>query len=255
MSLVSRILYLMTILAFQGSAQTITEKPAAYLREATVTQTAEVVRITANSPRPLLQTLEALQHMYGWTVGYEDPRYSSPGDVVEAMNNGSRTELPAGGEFSVEFPAKATDQEKTLRLIVDAYNQSKNPGRFELRRTTEGDFYVTGVAAHNEKGAMSSQEPLFDIAITLASQERSVADSLDLLCSAVAAQEHTTIVVGISPRSILEHTTAPIGGSKKSARELLIDCLRATHRNLYWRLLFNPAAKCYFLNIHSARPA
>jgi hypothetical protein len=85
------------------------------------------VHVTANSPRPLLQTLDALHRTYGWLAGYEDPRYESRRDVVDVMNNGSRVEVPAGEEFSVEFPANAPDQEKTLRLIVDAYNQTKNP--------------------------------------------------------------------------------------------------------------------------------
>jgi hypothetical protein len=212
-----------------------------------------MVRITANSPRPLLQTLDALQRTYGWTVGYEDPRYNSRQDVVDVTDNGSRNELPAGGEFSVEFPASTPDQGKTLRLIVDAYNRSKNPGRFELRRTAQEDFYIVGTAARNEAGTISSQEPLLDVVITLTSQERTVADTLDLLSHAVAAQGHTTIVMGILPRNILEHTTATIGGTKISARELLIACLKATHRNLYWRLLFDSSAKGFFLDIHLSR--
>ena len=253
MSLMLRTICLTMILAFQGSAQTIAEKPATYLRQATVTQTAELVHVTANSPRPLLQTLDALQRTYGWLAGYEDPRYDSRRDVVDVMNNGSRVEVPAGGEFSVKFPTNAPDQEKTLRLIVEAYNQSKNPGRFELRRTAQGVLYLVGTAAHNEAGAISSQEPLLDTVITLGTQERTVADTLDLLCQAVAAQGHTTIVVGVVPRNILEHTTASIGGTKISARELLSECLKATRRNLYWRLLFDPASKRYFLDIHLSR--
>jgi hypothetical protein len=253
MYLIRRILCLTIILASQGSAQTIAEKPAPYLRQATVTQTAELVHITANSPRPLLQTLEALQRMYGWMVGYEDPLYNSHHDVVDVMNNGSRVEVPAGGEFSVEFPASAPGEEKTLRLIVDAYNQSKNPGRFNLRRTAGGDIYIVGTAAHNEAGAISSQEPLLDTTITLGSEERTVADTIDLLCQAVGAQGHTTIVVGVVPKNILEHTSATIGGTKISARELLDQCLKATHRNLNWRLLFDSASKGYFLDIHLNR--
>lgn len=253
MFLIRRTLYLMMILAFQGSAQTTAEKPAPYLRQATVARTAELVHITANSPRPLLQTLDALQRTYGWMVGYEDPRYNSSHDVVDVMNNGSRVEVPAGGEFSVEFPASSPNEEKTLRLIVGAYNQSKNPGRFDLRHTAGGDLYIVGTAAHNETGATSSHEPVLDTAVTLGAQERTVADTLDLLWREVEAQAHTTIVMGVVPKNTLEHTTATIGGTRISARELLTECLKATHRNLYWRLLFDPASKGYFLDIHSSR--
>ena len=246
---------LVAILVIQGLAQIKTGKPAAYLRQATVIETVGVVHITANSPRPLLQMLDALQRRYGWIVGYEDPRYSSHLDLVDVVDNGLPTELPAGGEFSVEFPASSPKPEKILRLIVDAYNQGKNPGRFELRRGAEGDFYIAGIAAHNEKGTMSEQQPMFDAAVTLTTQERTIADTLDLICHAVTAQGQINIVVGVSPRTVLEYRTVRIGGTKISARELLLQCLRATHRNLYWRLLFNPTSNIYFLDIHSVRLA
>lgn len=246
-------------------AATTTEKPAPaaspalssspYSKQAAISQTADVAHLTANSPRPLVQTLDALELKYGWVVDYEDPRFTSPMDSIEAPNGGvPGSRVPAGATFTVDFPANSPDEEKTLRAIVDAYNQSKNPGRFELRRFDQGNFYLVGTGAHDEKGAISPQQVLFDLPITIPAKERTIADTIDLICQTVAKQGHVTVTVGITPRNLVRNPTVKIGGTKVPARELLLQCLMATHHDLYWRLLFNPGPKSYVLNIHGARP-
>jgi len=250
MNLIQRTTYLSLLLVLPAFAQVTTEKPAAYLRQATVSETADSVRVTANSPRPLLQVLDALLQKYGWIVNYEDPAYVSDLDVVEAPDGIPHSHVPAGGPFTVEFPANKPDQEKTLRLIVDFYNQSKYPGRFELRHS--GDTYsVVGTAAHDAKGAMSPEQPLLDLPVTLPAQERTIVDTIDLICHSLAAQRHTTVIIGVQPRNLIAHTSVKIGGSKVPARELLLQCLAATHHTLYWRLFFDPNTKGYVVNIHA----
>lgn len=251
MKWINRGIFLCTYLVSLGFAQS-TAGPV-YLKQATISQTAQTVHITADSPRPLQQTLEALHLKYGWVVDYEDPQYVSQLDLLEAP--ASHSKVPSGGSFSVEFPAAAPDEEKTLRLIVDAYNHSKNPGQFELRRSQQGTFDVVGMAAHDEKGAITQQQPLFDVSVTLATEERTISATIDLIFQAIAQQNHSVVNLGISPRTILDHTTVKVGGTKVAARELLRQCFIASHHNLYWQLLFNPESKEYYLNVHAARQA
>jgi hypothetical protein len=264
-----------------GSAQTASA-PSSYLKQATVSQTAQTVNITANSPRPLEQTLDALHLKYGWAVNYEDPQYLAQQDVTESP--ATHLKVPAGGNFSVEFPAKDPaakssdtetldtkspdakapnakadakdpDEEKTLRLVLDAYNHSKNPGQFELRQNTQGNFYVVGTAARDAKGTIATQQPLLDVPLTIATEERTLSATIGLIFQAIEQQSHSTVKLGVSPRNILEHTSAKIGGTKISARELLQQCLLATHHNnMYWRLLFDPESKSYYLSIHIVHP-
>jgi len=229
------------------------EKASPYLKRADVSQTADGVRITANSPRPLEQTLQALQQKYGWVVNYEDPQFSSHLDFVDSPSE--QAQVPAGGNFTVEFPAAAPDEEKTLRLVVDAYNQSKNPGRFEVRHGAPAGFYIVGTAAHDEKGAISQQKVLLDFPVTLPTRERTIVETIDLICQQIAAQSHTAVTLGIFPRTFLSHTPVKVGGTKVPARELLLQSLAAAHHTLYWRLLFDPGSKGYFLSIHSVKPA
>jgi hypothetical protein len=252
MNLIKRAVFLIVILvAFQAFSQTA-QNTGPYLKQASISEAGGTVRINANSARPLAQVLDALQRKYGWVVDYEEPQYVSQMDTVEAPGGASQS-LPSGGSFSVEFPASAPDEEKTLRLVVDSYNHSKNPGRFELRRGAQNSFYVVGTAAHDQKGGIAQQQVLLDFPVTLTTQERTLADTVNLICQETAAQGHTPVTLGVSPTGLLAHNTAKIGGTKVSARDLLSESLTATHHSLYWRLLFDPSSKGYFLNIHSSR--
>lgn len=222
----------------------------AYTKDAVITETAGTVHITANNPRPLEQILGALQRKFGWVVNYEDPQYVAPVDLV-VERGGEHSQLPAGGSFSVDFSATAPDEEQTLRRIVDSYNRSKNPGRFELRRSVDGNFYVIGTAAYDQKGNISPQEVPFDRVLTLPSEEQTIGDAVDRICHEISKQMHSDLQVAISPRSLLFKTRATIGGTKIAARDLLVQSLLATHQKLYWRLFFDPSTQTYLLNIHA----
>lgn len=229
-------------------AQIAAQGNSSYLRQALISETTQAVHIRANSPRPLLQTLDALRHRYGWVVNYEDPAYT----MIESRDDPSHFLIPAGGDFNVEFPVRSPLEDQTLRLIVDAYNQSSNPGRFELRRTAEGGFYVVGIFARNQAYAMPRQS-LLDTPVTLSPRQRTVSDTINLLCQALAMQNHTSVSVGIVPRALVANTRVQIGGGAVSARQLLMQSLQATRQTLYWCLFFDPASKGYVLNVHTAK--
>jgi hypothetical protein len=241
----------------QAVSQTTPER-APYLKEAAISETEGTVHVAANSPRPLAQTLDALHRKYGWVVDYEDPRFGSKLDVVEVVDKripaANSILLPAGGPFSVEFPATSPDEEKTLRSVVESYNQSNNPGRFELRKGAQGAFYVIGTAAHDAKSQISPQQAVFDSPVTLVSRQRTASDTLNLICRRIAAQRGITVTLGVTPRNLLDHTPVKVGGTKVPARELLLQTLTATHGDCYWRLLFDPNSKGYFLDIHLIHP-
>jgi len=253
MQLIKRLICFGLLASVAGFSQTAAPKAAPYLRQAAISQSAGLIHIDANSPRPLEQTLDALQQKYGWVVDYEDPRYVSHVDFAEAPDE-EHAQIPAGHSFSVEFPATEPDEEKTLRLIVDAYNGSQNPGQFEFRRSPEGDFYVVGMAAHDDKGAIARQPAVFDLPVTLATKERTIAETIDLIFQSITKQSHTKITLGVHPRSTMSHIPVKLGGSKMPARELLRQSLLAAPRKLYWRLLYDPSAKAYFLDVHSFGP-
>jgi hypothetical protein len=233
------------------SSQTARETKS-YLKQAEVSETAGKIQIVANSPRPLAQILDSLREKYGWAVSYEDPQFISELDLVDAQdstNHARKTNLPRGGVFSVEFPS-AAEEEATLQLVVDLYNRSKNPGRFELRKSEQRNFSVVGVEARDRHGQMSRRRVVFDVPITLAIRPRTASDTVRVICRQVVAQRGVPVTVGVSPRNVLDQTVLTVGGANISARDLLLRTLAATRRPIYWRLLFDPNSKGYFLDIH-----
>jgi hypothetical protein len=220
-----------------------------YLKQADVIETDGTVRIVANSPRPLEQALDALYQKYKWSVAYEDPQFISKLDKV--AEGTEHKLLPSGGQFNVEFPANAEEQ-KILQTLVDFYNASTNPGRFELRKSEDGIFFVVGTQARNLRGELVRQRALLDVPISLPVEERTAAKTLVLICQKLAAQKKIPVTMGVTPRSILSFAKVKVGGSRVSARNLLLQVLASTHRHLYWRLLYDPNTKGYLLNVHSA---
>jgi len=265
MNLIRRAMLFSVLAVVQAFSQTTPAAPAApvapttptpspYLRQATVSEAAGMVHITANSPRPLAQILDALQVKYKWIVSYEDPQFTSQQDIVTVTSTGdTHMQLPSGGIFSIDFSAAAPDEEKTLRSMVDSYDHGKNPGRFEVKKTAQGAFYLVGTAATDDKGHISAQQVVFDLPITIPAQERTITETLNLICQEISNRTHIQVTVGVSPRSLLDHTNVKVGGNAVAARDLLVQSLAEVRTHPYWRLLFDPNSKGYYLDIHSPR--
>jgi hypothetical protein len=252
MILSARVTCLIVLLAPPLLSQTTS--PSTYLKSASVTETAGKVQIKAISPRPISQVLDALLAKYGWLVDYEDPQYTSAKDTVEAPGPRGMTKYPSGGVFNLEFSANAAEEEKVLGQALDDYNKTDNPGRFDLRKDADGRFYVVGTAARDEKGAIAKQTILLDLTVHVPAEERSITDTLNQVCEELSAESHVQVIIGISPRNLLDHNKVKLSGSKAAARDLLRQSLQATHHKLYWRLIYDPSSKSYYLDIHSARP-
>lgn len=256
-------LILLLILIAQALSQVAPSQPDAYLKDATISEAEGSIHLVAYSPRPLAQALDALQRKYGWVVDYEDPRYVSKVDVTELADplRGPKPRLlPVGGRFEAGFPmptgevsaeAAKDTEEKALRLVVDAYNHSRNAGQFEVRKSRAGDLFVVGVAAHDSKGALAAQKAIFDTPITLVRAKRNGTDAIQLICRRVTARTGVPLNLGVSPRILLDHNPVTAGGTRVAARELLLQVLSQTRSPCYWRLLFDPDSKGYFLDIHA----
>jgi hypothetical protein len=219
-------------------------------REATVSESAGKIHFSANSPRPLLQILEAFSQKFGWVVSYEDPQFTAPQDLVRGQGDNS-LQLPSGHDFAVDVATNAPDEEKTLGAVIAAYNQSKNPGRFELRKLPSEGFSIAGTAAYDDKGKISAQQAPFDIPITLPSQARKLGETVNAILQEVSTRSHTQFTLAVAPNSLLENTNVTIGGNAVQARELLRQSLSAEKVKMYWRLIFDPTSKGYFLDIHT----
>jgi hypothetical protein len=275
--LVTSLILLLISSAFSQS------KPEAssYLKEAQVSETEGTVHVVANSPRPLQQVLDALYRKYGWAIDYEDPRLTSRQDLVDVADPVTHAPhaqtLPAGGKFTVDFPVVSIPQpappasqapadstesapappvsdeeEKTVRRVVDAYNKSDNPGRFEMRKNGQGNLAVIGIAARDAKGQISPQKPVLDTPLTVPRRRRTATETIELLCQKLTALRGVKVAIGVNPRNLLDHTPVTVGATKAApARDLLWQTLTAAHCNCYLRVVFDPTSKGFYLSIHS----
>jgi hypothetical protein len=217
------------------------------------TETTGKVHIAVHNSRPLAQVIAILQDKYAWRINYEDPQYTAKLDYRQVKNDSGERRVPNGGDFAVDFPAGAApgaspDEAKTLQLIVDAYNQTDNPGRFELRHKTPEQFDVVGNAAHDSQGKISSQPVTLDVAITLPAADREFESTMDLICQKISEKAHVPVQFGSYPENLASrHVT--VGGKELTAREYVLAAADASGRRLCLGLLFDPESAGYYLNL------
>jgi hypothetical protein len=226
-----------------------------------ITANGSTLHLVVSSARPLADALDALQKKYGWMINYEDPQFVDKSDIVESSDkryvvssSTGRPHTPNGTAFTVDFPANAVsgvpDAEKTLRIVIEAYNKSSNPGKFVLM-SAEGRYDVVGVSAHGADGKMASQASPFDAKITLvaATDEKPTIDALTSICEQAGKVSGQTIALGVFPRNLMARPIS-VSGSNLAARDLLVKALAATEHKVYWRLLYDVDTHGYFLNLH-----
>jgi hypothetical protein len=246
-----RILYMYmfpALLALSFSMPQATPAKTPYQRQAEVHEAAGSVLIAANSPRPLAQVADALRQKYGWMIDYEDPQFTFPSDLV-VVDGPPKQTLPAGGEFKIEFSGGNPQEEKVLADAVAAYNQSGRPGRFEMRKEEGDRFALVGIQARDESGKLSAQPVLLDAPIAISNEHRTASAVLSLLCQKLSETRHIPVVLGVTPRKLLDHTDVSVGGPDVTAGKLLSQTLAATQRHLYWELVFDPEGKRYLLDV------
>jgi len=218
------------------------------------------IHLSADDPRPLAQALDALQLEYHWPISYEDPQYVVATELAEIPNPDDpkkRMKVPGGHAFNVDFPggkspSAAPDEEKTLQLVVDAYNRSGNPGQFEITKV-EDRIDVIGRSARDAQGKAAKQTNPLDLMITLPSQARTGRETVDAICQLLSTQGKYSVSSGIAP-GFMNHLNLTIGGDNMPARTLLLHTLAATKQPVIWRLLFDPDSNSYVLMLHLVKP-
>lgn len=94
--------------------------------------------IAVDDPRPLAQTVDRFERMYGVVVTYEDPRVVDPADLITRSYRGVTEVIPRGGPFTATIDtalrssAAAPEIAECIRRIVAQYHASGYPGRFDV---------------------------------------------------------------------------------------------------------------------------
>lgn len=210
----------------------------------------ETALITVHGARPLADALGIFEDRYGFVVTYEDPRYEHEAHLVRKP----RLVVPAGGSFAVEYPVPRPDDPPSvigeiLTKIVDAYNTSGLPGRFEVAHTGKA-FHVTPQAVLGRQGQILPQRSVLEAPVSMPGEKgRSLHRALLGLCAALSGRIGYRVDVGVVPNNLVTQTLAEQAYEEQPARELLLTLLALTGGDLSWRLQYDPGGKRYVLNI------
>jgi cytochrome c553 len=206
-----------------------------YLEKAEFDQQGSVLSAVANDPRPLAQMFDGLATRFNWHLNYEDPRFDWPDDVKV---------VPSGALFSVSIPdfesSDPKNEFRTLDAIIKSYNQTSNPGRFELRTFDDGTFVAVGIAA-----AHGPQTPIMDTKITLKTSTVSARDAVDQWARELSRVSGVHVIYG----GPMMNAQIAIDVENVTARDALRQIIKALGANRCWTLYFNGTSKTYTLNL------
>jgi hypothetical protein len=235
-----------------------TERHAAFMPEPRINAAESFLEITSNAPRPLDDIFASLDQQHGWHINYEDPQYGKSEIVddtapswLEEHPNGPRAYGIAGGAFSVKIPIDGyfpDDPLQVLPPLLDAYNRSGNPGRFELLAVGKNSFDVIPTASSD-----GPQTPLLDTVMSFDSPEDSAAyPVLRKFCEELSRKTGHTIIFGgtgspsengLLQAHIQQHSV------NQPAREILRQMYAQVGSTDCWRLLYDPDLNQFWLRM------
>ena len=125
------------------------------------------------------------------------------------------------------------------RIIVIKDKNSEQPPRFD----------VVGVAAPDQQDTTHSQAPILDLPITLAKEKRTAEQTIALICQKLNEKSKIPVTVNADAGNVRWRAPVVVGGREAPARALLSRTLAAMGERLYWRLLYDPAARSHEFGI------
>lgn len=239
-----------------GQAPT-TSRP---MDQAYVKHGSQSATVTANSARPLDQTIEAMREVYGWILDYEDPVYSGT-DLTEITDQDWPTDKhpqitpglkrPAGGPFTTTYPESPnmdTDQSRSsvLKQVLADYAKSGNPAKFVLIQTAPSRFDIVGL---NE-----SSPPVFDTLVAINAVGESASRALYDVFEILQTKTGHKWALGRIPTNDLLRCSANPEIQQGSARTVILSILDSCHRSYTYRLLYDNSFDLYVLNIMARLP-
>jgi hypothetical protein len=213
--------------------------------------------------------MEALREEYGWIVHYEDPPYLSDRVLVDiapaqwhAAHPGKKGfVIPAGGAFQSTYAEApdignpASSEEAVLKKIVSDYNQTTNPGKFTVRKQSDGSYVVTATAIEDDAGREIPVSHILDTPLTLPTLTRNAETTLELIVDAISAKSGAVCRIGGGPMNlanILHHSEVTVGGTDIAARELVQQFIHGLGFRV-WDLWFEPNLHQYALIVDRDR--
>ena len=204
-----------------------------------------VYRIT--DTRPMEQASKLLERKLGVSVWYEDPVWAFNGDLVQAADLRE-------GTFDLTLPTttaalKAANVLSLLENVNASYGTFRNAGQFKVVQFGDNEFSIVGIRAAGKGGHIVDQTPPLDRRIFFPEADRTLADTLKLVCE------------NINVRLMVEFRGGPensrhvrMSANNEVAREVLARAMRIPGgMKLSWVLSYMPDLQAYILGLRAAQ--
>ena len=164
--------------------------------------------------------------------------------------NGPRAYMVKGGAFYAKIPIDGhipDDPRQILPALVEAYNRSGNPGRFELRPISLDVFDVVPTPA-----AEDPQKPILDTVMSFDTNESDSADSnLESFCEALSRGSGQAVKFWRPFATGTSYFPADarirLHVQNQRAREVLRKMLGQVTSTMSWRLFYNTGLRRFLL--------
>ena len=224
------------------------------------------IDLFVDDPRPVAKAVDMLISKYPVVVTYEDPRYEYHGDIRDVTlevrrdlhlyddpSKAPRVLVPAGGVFDVSYSGlpetgEPIDWDETLNAIINTHEVSDSGGRFAIERV--GDvLHVKPTQTKNPNGLWVEQASILDTIVSIAAEKLNGLEMLVAICEALSEATGQSVVIGTSPLNPFFHHEGVFQANHERAREVLQRTLHSVNDYLTWKLLYDPVAAQYALNI------
>ncbi len=140
--------------------------------------------------------------------------------------------------------------EQVLPALIKAYNNTVNPGRFELRASGNGGFDVVGIAAGD-----GLQKPILDTVVSFdATSSVSAWETVSAFCAELTRRSGQPVDFwgygGVGLEQPMENRTE-LHLRDVPAREILRQLLARIDAKVGWRLLYQADLGKFILELHN----
>lgn len=223
------------------------------------------LELSAQGSTPLATVLADLEKRFGWVITYEDPVYEHSSDVEEVTNLSQRPPdstrrrilSPRQGAFAVDIglPSAGTTPANPLecvRRVVEAYNESGNPGRFRVLQT-DGMLHVLPLASNGTDGQLIPRRSILETPISVPPGPHNAAAFLNEVVTAVKSRNGVDIALMSAPANLFARAQVEPDVIDDLALNMLARELHQLDSSLSWRLMYSPTDQKYMLTVYGIR--
>ncbi|MGH6839910.1 MAG: hypothetical protein ACREDT_14145, partial [Methylocella sp.] len=169
------------------------------------------------------------------------------------MSSNPRTLGPKGGSLTFTLPSADPDEMAAVEALLKCYNESHQGFEFAVVRGA-GMLHVVPRRARGLSGNLEPVKPVLDTVITIEPKERTGEALLEEVLKKVSIATNTHVWVGLGLQNGLNHTKTTIGGSGKTARSILEQCILEQRSGLSWVLFSDSDRNDYAFSITQMSP-